>query len=256
MQNIMFVIGSSQSRNDILSDKLNWLCLQPPPRTLIASATSTGAPQTILVRPHGERTDLVTLPLPAGQTLRDGWVKVGFCIDGNGRVTRPEIKDSSPRGLYDQAAVAALSTWKFSGREVGGKTATVCGLSYEIPVIARSTLARGPAAIGQIPTAIDVRDLGGIHRLWTFSGSKVVVRFCVEKDGSVSHAEVVESKTGNALGPAALNVIRSWQFLPQEVGGKPVRACGIEQTIQFRVDRNLLFADPRELLQNQEWTGS
>lgn len=230
---------------------LNWVCHQPPPRTLIAALAPPGSPQAISVTPHGKRVDLITVPSAPNGRLTDGWVKVQFCVDGQGEVTRAKAEDSYPPGLYSEAAIRALLVERFSGRDVRGKPVTTCGLKYEVPVIAESTLEKGPVAIGHVPTAVTVRDLEVSHRYIAFPNGKVVIRFCVEANGSISNVETVKSRSNPLLVPAALNVMRTWEYWPREVDGKPVRTCNVEQTLRFRNRPNLWFVDPGAMVENR-----
>lgn len=245
-QEIGFLMTSTPKTGKIL----DWLCNQPPPRTLIVASAPAGALGAISVTPSGERVDLVKLPVTPGQQLTDGWVKVSFCVDGYGNVTRAKAEESYPHGFYDEAALRALLTWDFKGREINGKPVTTCDLGYEIPVVGQSRLAKGPVAIGNLPTAVDMRELEGPHHHINFPAGKVTIRFCVEADGSITRAEAVASRSNPALALIGLNVIHSWQYWPREIDGKPVRTCNVEQTIRFRINHDLIFSDPRELLEN------
>ena len=50
-----------------------------------------------------------------------GMVTVEFTIDGLGRVEKPRIIKSEPRGIFDQAAIQAILNWRFKPKLVGGE---------------------------------------------------------------------------------------------------------------------------------------
>ncbi|HEX5313397.1 MAG TPA: energy transducer TonB [Gammaproteobacteria bacterium] len=246
-------------------DWADWLCGLPLPHTLIVSPATAGAPdaigivsrdrqspstmlsdmigseRAILLQPQLMAHDLVTLPVPAGQTLTSGWVKVSFCIGTDGRVANPRVTDASPRGLYDQAAIAALSTWQFSPRKRNGRNVRVCKLTYTIPVIARRDLERGPVAVQAASTVVNLHSGSDDSRRQDYiPGGKVVTRFCVEANGSLSHIEALKPQLPNPLAVAAVDVLESFQYWPRQIDGKWVRTCNIEQTLQFSGGRSLL----------------
>lgn len=62
----------------------------------------------------------------------------------------------------------------------------------------------------------------------------VVTRILIEKDGSVSDAEVVES-LGEPFDASALEAVRQWTFEPATLDGEPVRV-NYHITINFKLD--------------------
>ncbi len=53
---------------------------------------------------------------PRGALARgiQGSVLVGFTIDGSGNVTSPKIVEGTPPGVFDAAALAAVTKWKYA----------------------------------------------------------------------------------------------------------------------------------------------
>lgn len=43
----------------------------------------------------------------------EGWVIVEFTVEPNGQVTRPKVIESSPKRIFDRAAIHAVLKWKF-----------------------------------------------------------------------------------------------------------------------------------------------
>jgi protein TonB len=64
---------------------------------------------------------------------------------------------------------------------------------------------------------------------------KVVLRFTINPDGSVSDPEVIESEPPGYFEQSALRAIRRWQFHPKVVDGKAVTRKAT-QTISFRLN--------------------
>lgn len=64
----------------------------------------------------------------------------------------------------------------------------------------------------------------------------VIVEFCVEPDGSVSHPSVVKSNPPGRYDAAALKTISQWKFYPRRISGVPVRTCDVTQEIRFDSD--------------------
>lgn len=64
---------------------------------------------------------------------------------------------------------------------------------------------------------------------------KVVLRFTINPDGSVSDAEIVEADPPGYFEQSALRAISRWQFHPKVVDGKAVSRTAT-QTISFRLN--------------------
>ena len=62
----------------------------------------------------------------------------------------------------------------------------------------------------------------------------VVTRILIEKDGSVSDAEIVES-LGEPFDASALEAVRQWTFEPATLDGEPVRVS-YHITINYKLD--------------------
>ena len=222
---------------------INWICDQPPPQTLIV--ISTAATTGIRISENSNKwVDIVHMPNPHHTPLKNGWVNIGFCIDGKGRVTHTTIQNSSPKGLYDKAAIAALKTWDFDARTMRGEPNNTCGLSYHIPVIGQTRLAQGPAAINQRPTAIQIWDLS-LPKGKVPPRGHVTLRLCIDKDGSVSDVRVIKLQSDDAFAQAAIKMLHVWQYWPRTVNGKPQRTCNVQETVIFKLGhRHLVWAYP------------
>jgi protein TonB len=43
----------------------------------------------------------------------EGWVSLKFNVDAGGNVSSPQVVEASPPGVFDAAAIDALSKWKY-----------------------------------------------------------------------------------------------------------------------------------------------
>ena len=60
-------------------------------------------------------------PRRAAQRGVEGWVKVQFVITVAGRVKGAKVVGSSPSGVFDRAALKAISKWKFKPKVIKGQ---------------------------------------------------------------------------------------------------------------------------------------
>jgi periplasmic protein TonB len=60
-------------------------------------------------------------PRRAAQRGVEGWVKVQFVITVAGRVKDAKVVGSSPSGVFDRAALKAISKWKFKAKVIKGQ---------------------------------------------------------------------------------------------------------------------------------------
>ncbi|MBT8137645.1 MAG: TonB family protein [Gammaproteobacteria bacterium] len=60
-------------------------------------------------------------PRSAAAREIEGWVELIFVITGEGRVENIRILDARPRGIFEDAAVAAMSRWLYPPYRVDGK---------------------------------------------------------------------------------------------------------------------------------------
>lgn len=63
-------------------------------------------------------------PLRAANRHIEGWVKIEFTITTLGTVIDPVVVDAQPADIFDEAAVTAISQWKFKEKKVDGVAVT------------------------------------------------------------------------------------------------------------------------------------
>ncbi len=59
-------------------------------------------------------------PLRAQSRGIEGWVKVEFSIDKSGNVVNPHVVDAQPEGIFERAALKAISRWRYQPRIING----------------------------------------------------------------------------------------------------------------------------------------
>ncbi|MDN5863903.1 MAG: energy transducer TonB [Gammaproteobacteria bacterium] len=231
-QTIVFSLYGSPAKSRSI---VSWICGQTERRVLIASpAPATVPAPTISTVRHGA-VDLAGIRVKPGTSLTNGWVDVGFCIDEKGDVAHATVEDSSPPELYDKAAIAALETWSFDARQtLGGDPVKTCGLKYRIKVIGAASLVEKPAVINQREMAIPIGDLD-LPQGSTPDRGRVTLQYCIDKDGSVSNANVIASKPAGAFDKAAIQVLHFWKYWPRTVNGTVLRTCNLRTPVVFKL---------------------
>lgn len=76
-----------------------------------------------------------TYPLRAKRRDIQGWVKVRFVVDKQGRVREVSILEQEPQGVFDKAVRDCVSRWRFEPGTVGGakvKTVAETTIRFEL----------------------------------------------------------------------------------------------------------------------------
>ena len=60
-------------------------------------------------------------PMRAARRNIEGWVKVEFTITESGTVKDAVVVESQPSDIFDQAALRAISKWKFKAKIIDGE---------------------------------------------------------------------------------------------------------------------------------------
>lgn len=63
-------------------------------------------------------------PMRAAKRHIEGWVKIEFTITKDGAVTDAVVVEAEPAEIFDDAALQAISKWKFKGKIVDGVAVT------------------------------------------------------------------------------------------------------------------------------------
>jgi len=90
----------------------------------LAAARDQAAAATVVSSDTLKRTKMV-LPEPSATALKKapdgGWVELSFTVRPNGSVGDVEARNSSPTGVFDDAAVRAVRQWRFEPVERNGE---------------------------------------------------------------------------------------------------------------------------------------
>ncbi|WP_022949147.1 energy transducer TonB [Methylohalobius crimeensis] len=60
-------------------------------------------------------------PMRARMRRTEGWVKLEFTVTRDGSVEDVRVVEAHPRGVFDRAAIRAISRWKFKPLEIDGR---------------------------------------------------------------------------------------------------------------------------------------
>jgi TonB family protein len=97
----------------------------PDPVTAIAGepGNSPGAQAALPAEPR-EPSRLLAVspgyPAAASASGTRGYVEVGFTVTALGRIEDPHVISAEPQGVFDQAALAAISRWRYNADEFRG----------------------------------------------------------------------------------------------------------------------------------------
>ena len=58
----------------------------------------------------------------------EGYVVVRYDVDAQGRVTNARVMSASPPDVFDEAALQAISRWRFRPAERGGEPQAITGI--------------------------------------------------------------------------------------------------------------------------------
>lgn len=65
------------------------------------------------------RTEVPSYPRGALADGTEGWVRLGYGVDADGRTTDIEVIESQPAGIFDTVSVRALQRWRFPAEAAG-----------------------------------------------------------------------------------------------------------------------------------------
>ena len=58
----------------------------------------------------------------------EGWVRLRYDVTLDGRVENLEVVESSPPGVFDAAAMAAVAQWRYRAAVIDGSPSAVSGV--------------------------------------------------------------------------------------------------------------------------------
>ena len=91
-----------------------------------AAAAAAAAAAAEIIPPKRIKTVPPVMPKEATARSINGWAIVSFTIMQNGLVSNVKIDDSQPKGVFDAAAMQAVSQWRYEPpKRADGKSATL-----------------------------------------------------------------------------------------------------------------------------------
>ncbi|MBT4162916.1 MAG: TonB family protein [Gammaproteobacteria bacterium] len=117
--------------NAIPTNRTSWVEMEAEKPTFGSIADLLG-PSDIQLQLEAPHSDLMPMyvvqpvyPLSAAMREIEGFVIVEFSVRENGTVVNPMVVQSEPKVVFDEAALHAVTRFKFKPREVGGETVSV-----------------------------------------------------------------------------------------------------------------------------------
>lgn len=248
MQLMIFLISHSGKARAVHESEadgtLAWLCRLPLMHGvhIVARAPAT--------KPAASKTDnswpdYESVVLPAGilpTNSASGHARIQFCVDVQGRLSNTVVETATPDPLYGYAARRVMEQVNLSAREVSKQPVSTCGLS----ALVTFSGSAGKQKAGSIGRIGDVR-LSGTTPVPAFKSAKpakvalhipvgtklppvakVEVRFCIDKDGSVSEPEVIKATPARYFDQAAIETVKGWRF-----ASSTRRLCDVYQWVKF-----------------------
>jgi len=139
-----------------------------------------------------------------------GHVALRFTIGANGHTQNPEIIQSDPPGLFDQAALAAVSRWLYYPRTLNGRAVSqpnnAVNLTFQPPALEPTFK----------PSLSFPRQAYAAHQ----EGS-VTIAFDIAPTGLTTNLRVVKSDPPGVFDKNALAYVSDWQYAAP-TGDKPI----------------------------------
>ncbi len=169
-----------------------------------------------------------TYPEAAGRA--EGRVVLHFAIDAQGQVHDAMVKESTPPGLFDSAALDAVRRWRYQPRHVDGR-------AVEQPdnLVA---LAFKPAPLDPAHIPVILRSMPFYYPRDAYLAGQegdVTIGFDIDENGFAHNAKVVKTPVPEVFDKTALTAVKDARFMAPDVDGAPTAATGLEIKVQFRL---------------------
>jgi TonB family protein len=88
----------------------------------VTRAAASPPPQAVMPEKDMRRTHFVapTYPMKARERGTEGWVDIEFTVNKDGATQDGVVKSAEPAGVFDRAALQAVSRWRYEPRVVNG----------------------------------------------------------------------------------------------------------------------------------------
>jgi protein TonB len=154
----------------------------------------------------------------------EGYVEVSVEVAPDGRVIRAEVRTAMPRGEFEQAALAAVRTWRFPAGQ--GEVQTLSRrFDFSLPDSYPHDPAPTLLAAALLPPEACERDISG----------QVKLEVTTDADGRVTSARILEATPPGLFDETALAVARNSRMAPAYRGGVSIAARAL-LTLRFEPD--------------------
>jgi TonB family protein len=164
---------------------------------------------------------------PASAGDAEGYVKLHFTVDKTGRLKDVQPFESSPQGLFDAAAVEALSHWSYRPRTVDGNPVEQSGNGIMLrfkPGADRPPFWINPSPVYYPREAYAAKAEGTVK-----------VGYDIDERGMVANIHIVSSTPPGVFDDAAVSNVKNRVFRPMMVGGRPMAVGGLVATLDYKL---------------------
>ena len=170
----------------------------------------------------------------------EGYVLLEFTVTEAGIAIDRTVVESDPTGIFDRAALVALSEFKYQPRVVDGEPVRTEGVRHRIDFeIEDDSTTRTAADLGGQSVYVPMRKVSATYperALQRGIEGYVVLEFTVNETGSVVDPVVVESEPAGIFDRAALAALSEFKYQPRVIDDVPVRLEGVRHRIDFEIE--------------------
>lgn len=227
---------------------LIWLCRQPLSHGIAIMASRT-SPSTGPASSSEDQLNALDPKITIGANLLSSAlsavsVRIRFCVDTKGRIENTIIGKHGHNNSLSKIARMAIEQTEFLPLVAGNMPQQLCGLTARVTIDDQSS--NRDVKVGNINlVGYDSNDRGPQPPHFSSERpvkislqippgtalppvAKVELRFCIEKDGSVSNPVVVNADPPKYFDEAARQTVLGWRFAP------PSRQiCDVYQSVKF-----------------------
>ena len=181
-------------------------------------------------------------PDRAVQEKIEGHVLLEFVVTETGGVRDAVVVDSTPRGVFDRAALDAVGKFKYKPKVVDGKPVTIPGVrnlfSFELEDEAATTSRSQAVVVAKEDEMLPIVKVAPIypdHAVQQRIEGHVLLEFVVTESGAVRDPVVLEAEPPGVFDRAALDAVAEFQYKPKVVDGEPVEIAGVRNRFTFEI---------------------
>lgn len=181
-----------------------------------------------------------TYPTRALERGIEGYVLLEFTVTVSGLAIDPTVVESDPAGIFDRAALEALSKFRYRPRVVDGEPVRTEGVRHRIDFeIEDDSTTRATAAAGIQSDCLPSRRVAPTYPKRAIERGiegYVVLEFTVNETGSVIDPAVVESEPAGIFDRSAIQAASKFKYRPRVDDGKSVRTEGVRHRFEYKLE--------------------